>query len=190
MKLKIMRRENDIILDYFRIGDMHAFRLKALEHIVSGTDGGIVLYIDTNSRSKTTPVSSIENHMKDCGVEYAIEPIESSRRGILGFKSFLKTSKKNGKLPEHIIVAKLSKETPLNGLYNGVLLNFDYALGIGSDKELGELLIRLKMDAADVLFNRNVFKNTVYDSIVARRIRMDAPYGLLENFAEKTGPAF
>ena len=49
-------------------------------------------------------------------------------------------------------------------------------------KEIDELILRLKMDAIDVLFNKDIFTNTLYDSIVIKRMRMDAPYMQLENF--------
>jgi hypothetical protein len=182
MKVKVHKSESDIIMDYFRLKDMDSFRLDILEYIVSKTEGDIVLYIDTNSRIKPLPFDRIKRYLMDCGVEYSFEPIVSAKRGILGFGSFLTTGRKKKKLPENLIVAKINVDTPLKQLYNDILFNYDYALGLGSSMGIDELMLRLKNDPFNVLFKKEMLKNTIYDSIVARRTRMDSPYDILDGF--------
>ena len=182
MKIKIMKREKDYIVEYAREKNMHELRLKVLEFLVQNSEGAVFLYIDTNSKMEYISIKAIGQLLDECGIQYRKEPVEKAKRGAFGFTNFLKSNKKNKNLPENIILAEVQKNAPLRDLYDKFLRFYDYALGIKPAKKMDELILRLKMDATDVLFNKDVFTNTLYDSIVIKRMRMDAPYTQLENF--------
>lgn len=184
MKIKVMKRENDIIIEYSREKKPNDLRYKVLDFLVKRTEGKIFIYVDTNSKVKAMPIADIENILKASDLSYECEAVESSKRGVFGLKQMIKPNKKNKRLIEHIIVIEVPQGTDLNEIYYKFLCNYDYALGIGSDKPLGELTLRLKSSAIDVLFNKEILSNTVYDSIVIRRMRMDSPYNDLADFAD------
>ena len=182
MKIKIMKRETDFIVEYAREKNMHELRLKVLEFLVQNSEGPVFLYIDTNSKTEYMPIEVIEQVLNESGLKYRVEPVGKAQRGAFGFTNFLKSKKKNKNLPENIILAEIHKTVELKNLYDKFLHFYDYALGIKPAKEMDELILRLKTDAMGLLFSKDIFSNTLYDSIVIKRMRMDAPYAKLENF--------
>lgn len=182
MKIKIIKREKDFIVEYAREKNMHKLRLLVLDFLVQNSEKPVFLYIDTNSKTKHMPIEAIEQVLAECGIRFRKEAVQKAQRGAFGFTDFLKSKKNSKNLPENIILAEIQKNESLKYLYDKLLCFYDYALGIKPAMEMDELILRLKMEAMDVLFNKDVFNNTLYDSIVIKRLRMDAPYAQLENF--------
>ncbi len=184
MKLKVQKRKNDIILEYFHMKDVNSLRYNILKYVIDSFNEKILLYVDTNNKIEIMFSDNIKKVLEDNGVVFKYEPVESAKRGVLGFRPFFRNDKKN-KMNEAMFLAEINKDTPLKNLYYGFLKDYDYAVCINPEKDIGELILRFKMDAYDVLFNKEYFQNTLYDSIVAGRMRMDAPYDLLLKYYEE-----
>lgn len=181
-KTKIKKNENEMLIDYLREKQKDELRYSVLEFLVNDSGKEVILYFDTNAKMKSLPIERVKQVLEDLNIEYLSEPVESTKRGVLGFGQLFKPKKKEKRYPENIVIAELSKEINLKKLYDEILSNFDYALGINSHKPISELILRLKNDVLDILFNKEIFENTIYDSVFIGRIRIDAPYGFLFDF--------
>ncbi len=58
----------------------------------------------------------------------------------------------------------------------------DYGICINSKKSMKELIGPMRTDVTDVLFNKDIFDCTCYDSIVVNQMRIDVPSESLYNF--------
>lgn len=184
MKIKIMKRENDIIIEYAREKNPDVLRYKILEYLTNSTEGKIIIYIDTNSKVEEMPIAEIENALLAADINYKCVAVENSKRGMFGLSQIFKANKKNKNLTEHIVLAEITKETDIKEIYHQLLSNYDYAVGIGTVRPISELILMVKSNIDDALFNKEVFCNTAYDSIVLQRMRMDSPYDDFAVFAD------
>lgn len=185
MKIKVIKRDDDIVVEYFRVKDVNSLRYGVLNQMVSEYKDSALLFIDTNNRVKDVPFYQMQKVLDGTGLDYVYEPVSSSRRGAFGFTQFLKTRKKDKRLPENIFLVRLKEKADLKELYDVFLSKYDYAVLYYQDDNLKELVLKLKIDVSGILFNKKICSNTLYDSIVAGRMRMDAPYGILEEFYEE-----
>ena len=186
MKVNIMRRDNEVIVDYIREKNYLPIRLLAFNYMSDKFGDNLIVYINTNSVKNKTKVDDIDGLLQKYNLQYIKEPAEKIKKKILDL-SFL-FSKKDKDMSENMYLISLSGDIDLSSLYDELFQYYDYGIGAGSSFSAGELLPRFMDSAEKVLFNKKYFSSTLYDSVLLFRMRMDAPYDSFANFMEeKTG---
>ena len=189
MKIKITNGANDIIIDYIKEKNRDELRLKMLEFITRENANNSYLYVNTNSKYKEISMEEIETALNLSNLKFQMIPCQKEgRKRILG--DIFKAKDKNKDLSESLIFAKINDSSKLNKLYDKFLKNYDFAILLSKSMEYEELYEIFKKERSDMLFNKDIFSNTLYDSITYNRIRMDSPYdvisGLLEELKKKS----
>jgi|GEM_PF-4784810 len=187
MKVKVIKRQQDFLVDYMHEKDIHAWRCGVLEFFAGQYCDRAVLYIDTNNRIRELQAGAVGRMLEDCGFSYIMEPVEKSQRKLMDIGRFFRKASAEKAMTESIILAGVNRESRLRELYDGFLRYYDYGLGAGASGGMTELLPQLKMNAAGALFNRDVFPVSFYDSILYCRTRTDAPYEDFEPFLKESG---
>jgi len=184
MKVKIKKEKGELIVDYYNAKNVQDFRYTSLEYIVQMAKNSLLLFVDTNSSIKKIPIDEIKNLLDKFDIEYSLEPVFKTERKIFGFANFLKKKKKPQKV-ENIIAIKMDKNKFSKEIYDEFFKYYDYAIGL--DCEIGTLqMLKLYSDEyEEILFNKEVLKETFYDSILFCRLRTDCTQRGLEDHLRK-----
>lgn len=186
MPNKVIRNNGEVIIDYMREKNKHELRLKLLEFFVSEATDNVLLYMNTNSKKAKVPIEKIKESFTENNIDFLNEITENTGSGILRLGNFFRTRGNRKKIPEYIILATLNKDSALKNIYDNVLMNYDYGICINSKKSMNELIGPIRNDVSDVLFNKDIFDCTCYDSIVVNQMRIDTPSAALDEFLEKS----
>lgn len=184
MKIKVMRRDTELIIDYAREKSVYLLRHKILKYLSNRYEGNLVIYINTNNKRSKAPHQNIKKILENLDLDFRCEPAEKIKRNFLDL-SWLFVRKSKGKdMSANLILIKLTMERSLERLYDDLLQYFDYGVGCVSKKSLDEMLPVIKNDPSKLLFNKNYFSSTLYDSAIFYRMRIDYPYEDLAGFIE------
>lgn len=184
MSCNVIKKNSEVIIDYMREKNKHDLRLKLLEFFVSEASDNVLLYMNTNSKKTKIPIEKTKETFTKNNIDYLSEIIGNSNSDILSIGNFIKSGGNRKKIPEYIILATLNSDSALKDIYDNVLMNYDYAICINSNKSMNELIGPIRNDVSDVLFNKNIFDCTCYDSIVVNQMRVDTPSESLDAFLD------
>ena len=184
MSCKVIKKNGEVIINYMREKNKHELRLKLLEFFVGEASDNVLLYMNTNSKKAKVPIEKTKETFTKNNIDFLSEITENSGNGILNLGNFIKFRGKREKIPEYIILATLNKDSALKVIYDNVLMNYDYGICINSKKSMKELIGPIRSDVSDVLFNKNIFDCTCYDSIVVNQMRIDTPSEQLDDFLD------
>jgi hypothetical protein len=124
------------------------------------------LIIDTNQRAGAQSIETVERYLGKTGIEHTLIPINANPVSFLGLG--LKIKRRQSE--EKMLVMEIAGKQFGEELF-GVLENYDIAIGLGMQKPLGDICDNLRINMADVLFNTEFFKESIYDSIVCLSLR-------------------
>lgn len=171
MKVKIRKdkQSGETRLEYYKIADKASFRFETLKKILNGISD-IIIMVDTNQRTHSIPIEDIERFLEQSNIEYSKIPMEANKTNFFGLPIDLSFKKKT-KSKEYLIILHISFEQFTRDLFDSILYNYDFAVGIGSKKPFDEICESLRADAAGVLFNRSYFEESIYDSVLCTCLR-------------------
>ncbi|MGE5496036.1 MAG: hypothetical protein ACM3S4_12135 [Burkholderiales bacterium] len=124
------------------------------------------LIIDTNQRVGAQSIEPVERYLEKAGIEHISIPVNANHVSFFGLSLKLKRRQNEEKMLVIEITGKQFGEELL-----GVFENYDIAIGLGRQKPLGDICDKLRINMADVLFNTEFFKESIYDSIVCLSLR-------------------
>jgi len=124
------------------------------------------LIIDTNQRVGSPSIETMERYLEKTGIERISIPVSANPVSFFGLTLKRKRSQSEEKMLVFEITDKQFGEELL-----GVLENYDIAIGLGRQKPLGDICDKLRLNMADVLFNTEFFRDSIYDSIVCLSLR-------------------
>jgi hypothetical protein len=174
MKIKLIKRKDELIIEHFKLKDSNSLRYDVLKYVLDNISQEVVLFIDTNINKGNEKVAndSIEMIVSKFCDEYEIRKITETGRKLFGISSLFNNKKKPQKT-ERIIVVKLKKEKLQRSFYDQMLKYYDYGIGIGATMSASQLCCLYCDEYEEILFNKNVLKKTIYDSVLFSRVRAD-----------------
>ncbi len=183
MKFKIIKQKNELIIDYYKEKQPHEFRYTILEHILERNPGKLKIFIDTNLGVNKTAKDSVDDVLKNENIEFESRQITKTKRELFGFSGFFGIGKKKKpEKTEKAVVMDLSIDELSHNIYDNVLKYYDYGIAIGCTIENSKLLEMYCDEYDELLFNKEIIKKTVYDSLLFSRVRMDSYDRDIENF--------
>jgi len=173
MKIRISCKNGETSAEYSRVDEFHKLRKTILKFLLFNTEARKIIYVNTNNGIKTSNREEMEKVLEKTGNEYSIEEINVVEQKFLGFAMPFRRRKKEQAKRAFLITALVDKETDADLIYDGFLCKFDYALCAQESENLGDVHALLRRGAENILFNKQIFMSTFYDSIVVRRMRVD-----------------
>jgi hypothetical protein len=186
MKIKVKNVKGEITADYYNAKNVHSFRYGALRLIAGMAQENMTIFVDTNSRVKKIPISDVIELLEAHCDEYMMEPTLMTERKFFGLSTLFKGKKKPQKT-ENLIAATINKDRLTKEIYDGFLKYYDYGVGLDCGHTLKEMLKIYADGYEDLLFNKEVLKETFYDSILFSRLRIDRSDRGLENGLRNLG---
>lgn len=166
MKVRIHknRRTRQMTANYYHVSGKTRFRRCLLQKVLAQTSADVMLIIDTNQRIGPGGAADAAAVLTAEGFESVVMPIPANPQQLFGISFKVQKNKTNEKL----IVIDLKKRIPGGAAFD-VLLNYDIALGFGSEKTLPEVCDALCAGAP--LFGAECFSHSLYDSILCTSVR-------------------
>ena len=167
--MKIKKRNvngaDETIVSYDDSLEAKTSRYLLLKKILEG-EPCATLIVDTNQRVGTQSIELVERYLEETGIEHISIPVSANHVSFFGFTLKQKRRQSEEKMLVIEITGKQFGEELL-----GVLENYDIAIGLGRQKPLGDICDKLRLNMADVLFNTEFFRDSIYDSIVCLSLR-------------------
>ncbi len=171
-KIKITRHpeDNSMLVNYFNHKNATNFRYSLFKEILNETDEKVVFILDTNRKIKEFEIEEIEARLREENIFFIKSPIKAIKRKFFGFQIFNFRKKQEEKLA-YVLFFELSKDQFNQTLFEELLYAYDLTFGFNKKKELTEIQSLYLIDFTQVLFNQEVFENTIYDSIIFAQLR-------------------
>jgi len=168
--MKIKKRNingaNETILSYDDSLEAKTSRYVLLKKILED-EPCATLIVDTNQRAGAqSSIEPVESCLEKAGIGHISIPVDANRLSFFGLT--LKQKRRPGE--EKLLVFEIAGKQLGEELF-GVLENYDIAVGLGRQKPLGDICDKLRLNMADVLFNTEYFRDSIYDSIVCLSLR-------------------
>lgn len=167
--MKIKKRNingaDETIVSYDNSLEAKTSRYVLLKKIL-GDEPCATLIIDTNQRVGAQSVEPVERCLNKAGIAYVSLPVGANQVSFFG----LTLKPKRRQSEEKVLVFEIAG-SQFGEELAGVLENYDIAIGLGRQKPLGDICDKLRINMADVLFNTEFFKDSIYDSIVCLSLR-------------------
>ena len=171
-KLKISKHsdDNSTLINYYKHKTPTSFRYSLFNHIINEIDEDVVLILDTNRKIKKFEIEEIEARLSAENIFFLKSPIKAFKRKLFGLQIF-NFRKKQVDKPAYVLFFELSKDQFNQALFDELLYAYDLAFGIGKKKELTEIQSLYLVDFNHVMFNQDVFEDTIYDSVIFAQLR-------------------
>ena len=184
MKVKMIKKDAELIIDYVQEKNVYLLRYKVLKFLSEKYKGNLTVFINTNNKRNKAPNQNAEKILNKFDLDFRCEVTEKKRRALIDLNWLFKKNEKEKDMSENLILLKMTEED-LENLYDDLLQYYDYGVGCDAKKSLDGIFPLVKADPSKVLFNKNYFSSTLYDSTIFYRMRMDSPYEDLVKFLEK-----
>lgn len=169
--MKVATRQNkktgEMNVEYANVANQPSFRYCLLKSIIESIDLDITMFIDTNQSVASKPIEQIEAGLQQMNLRYYSMLVPSNPQIVFGLKM-----SQNNKRPinEHKIVLELSGNAFPKELFE-IIKNYDNAFGFGKNKPFEELCSDFRLSNGLVLFNKDYFQESLYDSVVCEALR-------------------
>lgn len=164
MRIRKRRNTNETFIEY-EGSDIKLYRYRLLNKIIE-KEPSVVLIVDTNQRVGERPFDTIESFLQNEGVTHSVIPVKPNKRSFFGFGVDFGTKKRT----EKILAAEISALQFPRKLYDEFFECYDIGIGIGSKKPFKEICDALAAGEI-VLFDPQLFSDSVYDSVVCSSMR-------------------
>jgi hypothetical protein len=168
MRAKIGQNANgETTVNYARVHNIQNFRYSLLKKILASSNRDITLLIDTNQRIDEKPFEQIESVLQQLQIHYFSTLTETNSKQFFGI-----TMPKNRKKPfrEYKIVMELPDNIFSRELFESIK-GYDFSIGFGKNKSFEAICEDYKTDNFLVVFNTEIFQDSIYDSIVCEGLR-------------------
>ena len=171
MKIRIQKDPtiNGMIVSYFKIKDINKFRYGLLKGIVEREGKDITILIDTNQHKRVIEFDEISAYLKRQKVSFTVKEIPANETKLFGISMSIISKKKRE--PECLFALSLSPERFNQAIFDAVLSNYDMAIGLGRKIEFEQIMEKAAGGLQNVLFNQEVFENSLYDSALFESLR-------------------
>jgi hypothetical protein len=168
-KVKKNKKTGEVLLSYVREKDKRALRFDVFTKIFRAYPDDITLVIDTNRCEIKFDIADIETVLNSSGIHYIVQRIEGRPMTLLGMN--MPNSKKK-KQSERMYVLDIKPPEFTRELFDGLLFNYDIALGINKKLTFDELSRDLQaLGFEEILFNDEYFEHSVYDGALFQMLR-------------------
>ena len=168
--MKVTTRQNkktgEMNVEYAMVANQPYFRFCLLKNIIESMKMDITVFIDTNQSIRSKSIEQVNAGLQQLNLRYHSMLVESNPRNIFG----LRISVNKRPMSEHKIVLELSANTFSKELFE-TIKNYDIAFGFGKNKSFEDLCGDFRMSSAMVLFNKEYFQESMYDSVVCECLR-------------------
>lgn len=183
MKANVKKANDELIIDYSKMRDIHEFRYNVLDYIIH-TKENAILFIDTNASIRKLLIDEITAHLESNKVEFNIVPIAAAEKKFFGLTNFF-GKKKEPQITENILMVMVTKNDFTKKIYTNFLMYYDYGVLTGIKESLGDMLDLYRADHSEVMFNKEVSKSCYYDSIIFTRMRSNSDDLKFENYVRQ-----
>lgn len=174
MKTRISIKNGETSAEYSRLKTKGALRKGVLVYLLEEAKYKCVLYIDTNNGLEKVDKKNINEILNKFASSHVIEEVKSTEKKLMGVSMpFVRKKNKQAAKKDYRMVFQISSNEEAEKLYDSLLYKFDYALCMGDELQPEKVFNILRKGAVEVLFNKEIFSNTFYDSIVVSRMRID-----------------
>lgn len=169
MKIKIRNSKTtgETFVQYGDRFNIKKYRFKLLRNIIKGS-ALVTLVVDTNQKLGEATIEGAEEYLKQSGIKYSAFPARQNSMKFFGFDIQRKT------INQKIFVLEISGEEFSSELYDVFLKDYDVAIGFDRLKPFEEICDILKIDISAALFDREFFRESIYDSVVCGSLRSSA----------------
>lgn len=174
MKVRISVKDRETSAEYSKVKKVDFLRKTILDFMLEDSGSRCILCIDTNNGIGTMGEEEIVKVLEDCMIDFNMEETKPAEGRFMGFA--MSFAKKKTRVNKKVfrVVASVNGNTDHGKLYDGLLKHYDYALCYGNESGLEKVVALLRKGVEGVLFNKEVFERTFYDSIVVKRMRVDS----------------
>jgi hypothetical protein len=185
LKVIIRKKQSgEFYTDYCMAAKPRDFRRRLLKNIIMDATVDMTVMVDTNQRSAGSPIVD-DAWLEQAHMHYTAIPAQSDAQQFFGINTsrFLRRQKFTEK--------KIIFELPCGRLPDDLLEKLEYcdiAIGFGQKKHFRELNEYWGLKGYDILFDRTLFQDYLYDSIVCNRMRSTfSPEKYLRGIADEVG---
>lgn len=170
-KIKVTQKKDDnsTLVNYFNHKDATSYRYALLNEALKNEER-FVMIIDTNRHLKEISIDELETRLHQVGINYLKSPIKATKRRIFGLQ-FLNFGKKKPEKLAYVLFFEIDQNQFSEGFFKELLYVYDLAIGVKPKKSLEQIQTLYLMDFNAVLFDKETFDETIYDSAIFSQLR-------------------
>lgn len=180
MKIQRIKKTGDQIINYDSIFARSVNRFRMLKGLVKGRHD-ITLIVDTNQRTLKKPIEAISEYLMHSNIIFKSLSVSANKSKFFGFD--VKITKEAN---EKLIITDIAFEQFTEELFNEIKY-YDIAIGLDRVRTFDETSDSIIQNISGVLYNKDFFADSIYDSAVCSSIRCSSGINNIEAIINEMG---
>lgn len=171
MKIKVIKNKTngETSVNYYKAKNPLEFRFELVKSVLDDINDDLTIIIDTNQMIKDIDHDVIEQILNARKIKFISFLTKANASKFFGF-SMDRIGKKT-KRKEKMFIIDIKSADFNKELHSELFAFFDLAIGIKRNKNFDEIAEQCRFGFYDLLFNKDYFSETIYDSVICLMIR-------------------